>query len=342
MNRVVWPDAARGVGIILVVIGHALGGLIDSPLASDRIDFRNVFFAIYTFHMPLFFMLSGLFVEARVERGGGSFLKSLLPTIVWPYVLWSVVQYSVIYLLGSAVNRPAESYWPVILSLPWNTISQFWFLYALFWMHVLATLILPRTGREGLLIFGLAAKSFMLVADLPVPVRLICNNLFFYALGVWLAQGGVEALFKRMPDWVRLCMLPGAAVALITVTWSALSDYGADIPFASASSPEIANLSWRFPALAAALFALFAVLGLFQGVSQERVSWLLYLGRRTMPIFVLHILFIAGARIVLTRAGIVTEALALLIVTCLLGVAGPLIVHWVTSRLSLNRVLGLR
>lgn len=31
-NRLVWIDHARGIGIILVVLGHVLGGLYNSGL----------------------------------------------------------------------------------------------------------------------------------------------------------------------------------------------------------------------------------------------------------------------------------------------------------------------
>jgi fucose 4-O-acetylase-like acetyltransferase len=163
MNRIKWLDSARGLGIILVVIGHALGGLIDSKLGANQDVFRQLFFAIYTFHMPLFFLLSGLMVTKRLEKGQGIFLRGLIPSIIWPYFLWSVIQFSIIYALGSLVNRPAESYWPVILSLPWSTVSQFWFLYALFWMHILSVLLIPRLGREGFVLLALALKSLALI-----------------------------------------------------------------------------------------------------------------------------------------------------------------------------------
>src|SRR4029079_13073257 len=94
--------------------------------------FRQALFAIYTFHMPLFFLLSGLMVEPRLARGARHFIGRLLPTVVWPYLLWSVLQFSAIALMGSLVTRPAGPWWPTILALPWRPVSQFWFLHALF------------------------------------------------------------------------------------------------------------------------------------------------------------------------------------------------------------------
>ncbi|PZU56918.1 MAG: glycosyl transferase [Sphingobium sp.] len=51
-DRLDWVDAARGIGIVAVVVGHVWtrGALRD---------------AVYSFHMPLFFLLSGYLFRAR-------------------------------------------------------------------------------------------------------------------------------------------------------------------------------------------------------------------------------------------------------------------------------------
>jgi fucose 4-O-acetylase-like acetyltransferase len=342
VNRIGWLDSARGLGIVLVVFGHALGGLIDSPLGVGQDVFRRMFFVIYTFHMPLFFLLSGLLITKRLEKGKKAFLKALVSSFIWPYFLWSIVQFTLIYALGALVNRPAANYWPVILSLPWNTVSQFWFLYALFWMHVLAATLLARVGREGFVMIALAAKALALVLPLPVVAKLVCNHAFFYAVGVWLATVGLEVMITRQRIWVRSLLLPVVAAAAIFVTLAAVPQYGADLPLLGAASPEIANLAWRFPAMAAAVFGVAAVIGLASLPQFSDTRLLTSIGRMTMPIFVLHVMFIAGSRIMLTQTGLVTDPLLLLIILVLAGLTGPLIVERITRALGLNRWLGFQ
>ena len=53
-KREPWGDVVRGLGIALVVIGHVLS--VETDTAS-----RDVSWAIFLFHMPLFFVLSGYF-----------------------------------------------------------------------------------------------------------------------------------------------------------------------------------------------------------------------------------------------------------------------------------------
>ena len=69
-GRVNWIDAAKGTGIILVVIGHTLRGLESANILSFVGDFGRVDAAIYAFHMPLMFMLSGLFIHKAYPKAG--------------------------------------------------------------------------------------------------------------------------------------------------------------------------------------------------------------------------------------------------------------------------------
>ena len=54
-----WIDIAKGVGIILVVVGHAGRGLQSAGLTDEGWLLPLMDRAIYAFHMPLFFVLSG-------------------------------------------------------------------------------------------------------------------------------------------------------------------------------------------------------------------------------------------------------------------------------------------
>lgn len=340
MKRIDWLDSARGIGIVLVVIGHTLGGLIDSPIGAGLGAFRALFFSIYTFHMPLFFLLSGLMVPHRLERGTVPFLRGLLPSLVWPYFFWSVVQFTVIYALGSAVNTPVKQYWPVVLSLPWYTFSQFWFLYALFWLHVLAALVVPRYGAGGLVLLALALKALAPVLLLPVAVRLVCNHALFYAIGTMLGPDGLMrvAVERRVAERAALC--PALAALALTATLIALPRFAGEVDCAAVSASMLANVAWRFPALGAAVTCTIACIALASLPGLAGNGLLGMLGRLTMPIFVLHVMFIAGTRIVLMRLAHVDNPWVLAPVLVLAGLAGPLIAERALRPLGLKRILG--
>src|SRR5260221_14787377 len=140
-------DMARGIAIVLVVYGHCLRGLVSANIVPSRSWLATVDYMIYTFHMPIFFVLSGLFFAASAQKNRTMFWLRRFKTIVYPYFLWSLIQGGIqIALSGSgAVNQSIGK--ERILAILWAPLSPFWFLYALFFCNVIAfALIGVRTS----------------------------------------------------------------------------------------------------------------------------------------------------------------------------------------------------
>jgi len=259
---------------------------------------------------------------------------------VAPYFLWSALQITVIAALGTAVNNPVSGYWPTILALPWKTVSQFWFLYVLFWLHLIAAAVVPRWGAAVLLVLAVAMKLVAPMLGAPVVVRLVCAHALFYAIGVVLRPDGVERLVIGQSRAHRVVVLVALALSGLVATFVMLPWFGADLPFATASSPQLANLAWRLPVLPVAWIAVAACLGL-AGLPQVAGNRALAaLGRLTMPVFVMHVLFVAGTRITLLRLGLLEDPLLLAPVLTIAGIAGPLLAARGLRRLGLRKLLG--
>ena len=73
-KRVPYVDIARGIGIILVVIGHNDFSLI-APFAHKL---------IYSFHMPMFFFISGMFFKPDLPFL--NFLKNRFHRVLKPFL----------------------------------------------------------------------------------------------------------------------------------------------------------------------------------------------------------------------------------------------------------------
>ena len=175
--RTTWVDAAKGVGIVLVVIGHVIGGLRDAGLVPAEGNAGKVLYLIYTFHMPLFFMLSGLFVESRLAKSRSDFVGAALTRVGWPYILWSVVQLSVVSALGALVNHPAPFSAERYVALAWLPVSPFWFLHALLLMLLVSYWVVPRWGPKALL--GTGAVSAALARSGRTRRRFASDVLVF-------------------------------------------------------------------------------------------------------------------------------------------------------------------
>lgn len=85
-NRVAWLDIAKGMAIILMVLGHT-----SIPETASKF--------IYAFHMPLFFIASG-WVTRWDKLKLPQFIVHRLRTLMLPFSI-----YSVIVLIISNINR---------------------------------------------------------------------------------------------------------------------------------------------------------------------------------------------------------------------------------------------
>lgn len=337
--RLDWLDAAKGLGMLAVVAGHALGGLIDSP-AGGAAGLRPTFFLIYAWHMPLFFLLSGVLVQARIERDATGFGRSLFTRIAWPYFFWSIVQLTIIHALGTLVNRPVDDLAKPILALPWHTVSQFWFLYALFVLHGLALLSVRHIGAIGFLALGCAFKAAsVLWPAMPEVLRLAANQAPFYALGVALGAEGIRRAAIDRPAWLGLPLVVSAAIVVVgAALFVTISTHPEMLRVASA---KIAAIAWRPAMIPVALLAVLAAVMLAAAAPGRVKDGLILLGRRAMAIFILHIMAIAGVRIIAMKLLGIGDPWALLPVLIAAGLAGPLIAYAVLKRIGLTRPLAL-
>jgi uncharacterized membrane protein YcfT len=91
-NRYGWIDYARGIAITLIVFGHTGGGFIKAGAAINP-WLLDICQSVYYSRMPLFFVVSGLFVQRSLaKRGLVSFARYKFSTILYPYLLWASVQ----------------------------------------------------------------------------------------------------------------------------------------------------------------------------------------------------------------------------------------------------------
>ena len=127
-------DVAKGIGILLVVVGHCLEGLVFAGFFPSSLAWPSLtVYAIYLFHMPLFFAVSGHLASGK-HRPAKATLAKLVPTIVYPYFLWSVLEgLALVYMNRYTSSQVSIS---ALYKILWAPIVPYWFLYALFFCHV--------------------------------------------------------------------------------------------------------------------------------------------------------------------------------------------------------------
>ncbi|MDY6372827.1 MAG: acyltransferase family protein [Bacteroidales bacterium] len=160
-NRIEVLDFAKGLAIFLVIMGHATDNLA-TPL------WRLV---IYSFHMPLFFLVAGMVVKPVdvTERGTlVDFLRKNFLALVVPFVIWGLV-----YSCFSYENFGNILYGTYEMLSKSHSLTSLWFLPVLFlarqWVEILFRGIGKiKSGKNWAI--GIAAVLFFLVGLLlPHP-----------------------------------------------------------------------------------------------------------------------------------------------------------------------------
>ncbi|MGN0245655.1 MAG: acyltransferase family protein [Lachnospiraceae bacterium] len=179
-NRIEWVDFSKGVAMLLVVIAHTMqGGTYGSMV-------RGV---IYSFHMPLFFILSGFTMRPskNIRSFGKKTLKSakslLIPGVLL-YFAWICIE-----LWRNTENLMSTDFWKgkalTLLfasasSTVWGEtfiagIGMIWFFFVLFWGKVLYDAMQLLVGN-------------MLRKEKSVQMLLLGSSLLFAIVGIVLGK----------------------------------------------------------------------------------------------------------------------------------------------------------
>ena len=180
-------DIAKGIGILLVIVGHTGG------LPADT----YIHHFIYSFHMPLFFILGGfLFKPSNIVTHIRKDAKRLLLPYVFSVfllILWFVIlgikydNYGMVWrtlqtgLFGSGQYHAS----PIWGNYP--TIGMIWFLLAMFWCRVTYNMIakLPKLHKYllGAVIAMAATMIDNFIINLPLGILTGLSAIVFYMLG---------------------------------------------------------------------------------------------------------------------------------------------------------------
>lgn len=95
-SRMTWMDSFRGMAMLLVVVFHSvalykgLSGHDHVPVVDEIVGFFD------PYRMPLLLLLSGLLLHRALAKPLGTYLAGKARKILWPLILWSVINFVVI------------------------------------------------------------------------------------------------------------------------------------------------------------------------------------------------------------------------------------------------------
>ncbi len=325
-ERVAYIGIAKGLLIVFVVFGHAWQAVFNNNILHDANIYHMVDGWIYSFHMPAFFFISGMFAMQSAQRPIGYFILRKLQTIAYPFILWSVLQLLLQLLMTESTTNTMTMI--DFLKIPIEPIMQFWFLYALFFLFLFFIVLRQITSSRtiylgvGILLFLVCRLGY---GTCCLAFIYIAGNFIYFSAGIFCSEFLTRYLVK---DWLGSHRLFFYSLVLFFVSIILQ-------PALSIFSPEVCSWMQPVAAMVGLGFVLLASLFLFS-ISKTISSIFMFLGNRSLEIFVAHIIFSAGFRIAVIQIAEVDSVSVHLLGATAAGLAGPLLLVSLANRFGLR------
>lgn len=286
-ERIAYMDVARGVSILLVVLGHAVIPAIRAASPAMQ-EAWNV---TYAFHITPFFLIAGFCYEWSQGTGErtpwGGYALTRARRLLLPYLVYSLLIYGVVDIAASIpafqgmLGKTGFSFVPPLTALmeivrieP-NIDGHLWFLPCLFFVSVFSH-ALGRQGKKWYTLLLALAVNLLPVTFGPLEYfRTALGYTVAYTLGRMLVDCREKALSG---GWPRVAAFAGAFVLCYWLRGTA--------PFNIGLSNPLARSLYALLSFLAALSGGMAVLLL--GRRAEHCSGLARLGKLAFPIYLFH------------------------------------------------------
>ncbi len=193
-KRIDYIDFYKGIGIILMIMGHIGYGKIFNKF-------------IHAFHMPMFFIITGFLFYNSYSKKFKEFLKTKSKQLLIPYFIFGFLHLLIFCLLN--INNTQEIIHKTQSLLFINTNNMpitgaLWFLTALFFAEIIYFLISKINNRiKPLVIILLTAIGVTIpfVVRLPFAIDVsLASQAFLYA-GEIISKNK-ERIFKTNPIYI--------------------------------------------------------------------------------------------------------------------------------------------
>lgn len=281
-ERVHWIDIARGIGIIFIIYAHMLGS-------------RDLRYLFYSFHIPLFFFLSGVVYNHKKYSNFFTFFKKSAKGLLLPYFIFAFISY-ILWLTqlktsGLFSQENIRQFLSIFYGNSNNGLMAFnnilWFLPTLFVTRLLFAFINRIFAKAKVLIFVLILFSvfgylfsiFAANIKFPFGAETAISAVVFYAAGfLWNQSEKAKLLLSKYKYFLFVSLLIiGTYISTIE-----FNHYGQQIDM------RLSHLNNYFSFYLAAFSGIFAWISF--SIILGKNSLLEKIGRNSLILFAWHLI----------------------------------------------------
>jgi uncharacterized membrane protein YcfT len=309
-GRNAWVDAAKGLCIILVVLFHSTLG-VEKDLGTTTWMNAVIEWA-KPFRMPDFFMISGLFLSARIARPWVRYLDAKVWHFAYFYVLWFHIHFGLRLkaLIGDVgVDGALKQYFEAYI----DPFGSLWFIYLLAVFCIVAKLV-QRVPVPAVTAVALAAHVLVPHTGVFLVDEFFARFVFFY-IGYAYAP-----LILAYAD--QLKRLPLQVLAGLLGVWALFNTLGLATGLASVPVIELV-----FAGLGIAAVIMFSVAVTRGEAGTMPGRALIYCGRNSIVIYLAFTIFMAITRTILVKLNLGLDGGVMALASATAGLFGALILH---------------
>lgn len=329
-KRVGWLDGVKGFTILAVIIGHIADGYLGANLYPGYANILTILYNIaYSFHMLLFFALSGYSFGLAYLEGEKEYklktnrIRLQLENIAIIYIMWCIILWAFKMAFSTDVNSGVTV--ATLLWIPLKAISPYWYLYVLVICYLLTVGFVSKGVHEKyVLIFSavLCLVQYWIMKSWVGQFTVIQTGAyyFFFSIGLKMSkQKKFEEYISRLPV-ISINLLIGVLIGFLFIY------------------QQEKRVGWSAIPVLGSIMALALSLA-FIGIAQKMNAHIFELiGRYSLEIYLIHCFITAGNRKILPKIGI-TNFWPSFIVNFLLAVTIPILFSMFMKKIGLHAIL---
>ena len=227
-NKINWLLILQGWAMLWVVIGHAPLSIEDMP------PFVSICYHFaYSFHMPLFIMISGwLFYKTRIESQGvgpnnwtwGGIMRDKLIRLGIPYVVFTIIAMAAKCLFPGDMERTTSfTFSELIHAIIYpgsGALGEMWFIACIMWYFMLYPLwrvVLKRHTSIWIVLLLLVVVHFARAEYQYFNISLLCigtmlEYIIWFYIGLVLSRLDIMGLITKNNVYPWLLFFVGSAL----------------------------------------------------------------------------------------------------------------------------------